>query len=737
MPQILKKIELNGFKSFAQKTSLEFANGVTAIVGPNGSGKSNIIDAIRWILGEREAKNLRGAKIEDLIFAGTPKRPRLGQAQVSLYFDNHKRTLPLDFPEISIMRQANRSGLSQYFLNSDEIRLKDLTEFLAKARLGNKGLVVITQGNSDVFIKASPQERREMIEEILGLREYQIKKNEAENKLKNTLINLDKAKALAEEIFPHLRSLKRQTSRWEKRGEIENELRELENKFFGYQLKTFKNQIKEIEKEIKNWDDKISLLNKNRSTAENKLKEVESQRPAEQEELKSIKASRGKIFEEKNAIQKELGSLEAQLEIIGRDKNSEIIPDSRLMFALIKKAKNGLESGLGKNFEDLKKSIKEILSEINGLLDSHQLTEENAKKSENIQNRLRETGYRLEKINRELVLLDEKEKNLDKGQEDFYQNFKSVLREVEEIKDNIDKNLSEKRQLEFEKEKISIKIQELERQISQVNRRPEEFENFDLSQFSINPDQGNENSLASIERRTLRLRGELINLEEIDENLLKEASETEQRYNFLKQQTEDLERADKDLKSLIKDLNQKIKAEFGTALEKINKEFDKFFGLMFGGGKASLKIEQPKIAKNNGEDDLDGGNETDEIAQEAADKEISGGIDINVSLPRKRLNSLEVLSGGERSLVAIAALFALISVSPPPFLVLDEADAALDERNAKRFAEILKEFSKETQFIIVTHNRTIMEAADILYGVTTGEDGASKVVSLKLSAVAK
>jgi chromosome segregation protein len=672
-----------------------------------------------------------------LIFAGTPKRPILGQTQVSLFFDNRKKTLPLDFPEISIMRQANRGGLSQYFLNSDEIRLKDLTEFLAKARLGNKGLVVITQGNSDVFIKASPQERREMIEEILGLREYQIKKNETENKLKNTLINLDKAKALAEEILPHLRSLKRQTSRWEKRGEIENELRDLENKFFGYQLKISENQIKEINKKIKDWDEKLAELSKSKVIAENKLKEVELQRPAEQEELKSIKINRSKIFEEKNALQKELGRLEAQLEIIGRDKSSEIIPDSRLMFSLIKKTKSSLENNIDKNFDDLKASIKEILSEINHLLNSHHLTEDNAKKSENIQNRLKEVSSHLEKINQELDLLDEKEKNLDKGQEDFYQNFKKVLREVEEIKDNIDNNLSEKRRLEFEKEKISIKIQELERQINQINRRPEEFKDFDISQFSIDQNQGCENSLAALERRSLRFRGELINLEEIDENLLKEAGETEQRYNFLKRQTEDLERADKDLKSLIKELNQKIKVEFGAALEKIDGEFNKFFGLMFGGGKASLKFEQPKIIKNNNEDDLEEKREPDEITQEEPDKEVSGGIEISVSLPRKRLNSLEVLSGGERSLVAIAALFALVSVSPPPFLVLDEADAALDERNAKRFAEILKEFAKETQFIIVTHNRTVMEAADILYGITTGEDGTSKVVSLKLSSVAK
>ncbi|MCL5733400.1 MAG: AAA family ATPase [Patescibacteria group bacterium] len=725
MPQTLKKIELNGFKSFAQKTSLEFADGITAIVGPNGSGKSNIIDAIRWMLGERDAKNLRGGKIEDLIFAGTPKRPRLGQAQVSLIFDNRRKTLPLDFPEISITRQTNRGGVSQYFLNGDEVRLKDLAEFLAKARLGNKGLVVITQGNSDVFIKSSPQERREMIEEILGLREFQIKRIDAENKLKNTLINLDKAKALTEEILPHLRSLKRQTSRWEKRGELESELKELENRFFGHQLKTLRSESKKFDREIEEWNKNIAQLEKDKSAAEERLKKVEAQRPAEQEELKYVKSKRGDLFEEKNAIGKEIGSLEAQLEIADINKPSENMPESRLMFSLIQKLKIDFEANIDKDANKLKELIQSALNEINGLLNSHSLAEAGREKTKAIKSRLEELNSKLENIGQEIDKLNEKERLLDKGQEEFYQNFKNVLREVEKIKDDIDKKISQKRQVEFEKERSSIKIQELSRQISQINRRLEEFEDFDTSKF---PDGQNDNeTLPAIEKRILRLRGELINLEEIDENLLKEASETEKRYSFLKQQTEDLIKASEDLKTLIKDLNEKIKVEFSAALEKINGEFGKFFEIMFGGGKAALKFEQPKIKKEKLDEEI--APQSDEPDEE---KEVEGGIEINISLPRKRINSLEVLSGGERSLVAIAALFALISVSPPPFLVLDEADAALDERNAKRFAEILNEFSKETQFIIVTHNRTVMAAANILYGVTTGEDGTSKIISLKL-----
>ena len=192
MYRLLKSLELNGFKSFAERTTLELPEGITAIVGPNGSGKSNVIDAIRWLLGEREARNLRGAKSEDLIFAGTKDRPRLGQAQASLQFTNEHQFFPVDFSEIIVARQVSRDGSSQYFINKSEVRLKDLVDFFAHSRLGARGLVVITQGNSDMFIRATPLERRGMIEEILGLREFQLKKTEAERRLASAEINLEK-----------------------------------------------------------------------------------------------------------------------------------------------------------------------------------------------------------------------------------------------------------------------------------------------------------------------------------------------------------------------------------------------------------------------------------------------------------------------------------------------------------------------------------------------------------------
>src|SRR3984957_10826635 len=246
----LKRLELNGFKSFAGKTVLEFPAGIVAIVGPNGSGKSNIVDAIRWLLGERDAKNLRGGKGEDLIFAGTQKRARVGIATASLHFENKNKFFPVDFEEVVVTRQISRGGDSKYFLNKSEILLRDLIDFFAKARLGSRGLIIIGHGDSDLFIRSTPMERREMIEEILGLREYQIKRGDAERRLKNTRINLEKTQALIEEILPHLRSLKRQTSRWERREVLEEELRSLENQFFGSQLHELATKTKTVETAI-------------------------------------------------------------------------------------------------------------------------------------------------------------------------------------------------------------------------------------------------------------------------------------------------------------------------------------------------------------------------------------------------------------------------------------------------------------------------------------------------------
>src|SRR5574343_243550 len=223
-----KSLEILGFKSFANKTIFSFPANVTAVVGPNGSGKSNVVDAIRWVLGERDLKGLRVARSEEIIFGGTPNKPRMSLAQVSITLDNSDNSLPIDFKEVVISRRKNRDGEKDYLINQSSVRLKDIVELLAKAKIGSQGMTIVNQGSADSILKASPKERRLMIEESLGLREFQLKKEEAKRRLVSTEENLSKTRALLEELLPHLRSLRRQVGKWEKREEIVSSLGGLE-----------------------------------------------------------------------------------------------------------------------------------------------------------------------------------------------------------------------------------------------------------------------------------------------------------------------------------------------------------------------------------------------------------------------------------------------------------------------------------------------------------------------------
>ena len=740
MSHFLKRLELNGFKSFAQRTVLEFPAGIVAIVGPNGSGKSNLVDAVRWLLGERDAKNLRGGKVEDLIFAGTQKRARVGMASASLHFENKNKFFPVDFEEVVVSRQVSRGGESKYFLNKSEILLRDLIDFFAKARLGSRGLIIIGQGDSDLFIRSTPMERREMIEEILGLREYQIKKADAERRLKNSRVNLDKTKALIEEIVPHLRSLKRQTGRWERRGELAGELKTLENHFFGSQLEELSVKATVIEATDAADRKREDALGKELHAAEVRQAAIESGQPEGKKALTKIKEDVRLLVERRSELQKDIGRLEAQVEMAQQaPRTSAKSGDlAEKLLDLVKKVKIELTRALDEDEMELRALIEGLIEEIDLAVE-----ERGGRKSavppvpEGLMRDLKKMTDDLAKLEQELAALHAEEGNIEEGQEGFYKTFKSAVAEVQAVKDRIMAWEHESREHLLEKERLGLRREEILRQIEQAGRKEEEFALIANRESLIAKQTINSSELAEVERRMFRLRGDLASIGEIDEALMKEAKDTESRHAFLVKESEDLERAAADLANLMHELSEKIKTEFDKSLGKINDEFEKFFGLMFGGGSARLKVETRDTGRGTRKMDEEGDDDNDkDDSFEDGENDFGedGGILIDVKLPRKKITSLDVLSGGERSLVGIAALFAMVSVSPPPFLILDEIDAPLDERNARRFSEMLREFSKRTQFIVVTHNRATMEAADILYGVTLAEDGTSKVVSMKFEA---
>src|SRR3989344_3031458 len=221
---MLKRLEVAGFKSFAKKTVLDFASATTAIVGPNGSGKSNVAEAFRFALGEQSMKSMRGKRAEDLIWNGSHSSARANRAAVTIVFDNAQRQFKVDFDEVAIERAVFRDGTSEYSINGSRVRLRDIEELLAGANIGETGHHIISQGEADRILLANPRERREMLEDALGLAVYEFKKNEAQKKLVKTEENIAQVNALRRELSPHLRFLEKQVEKLERADEMRQEL---------------------------------------------------------------------------------------------------------------------------------------------------------------------------------------------------------------------------------------------------------------------------------------------------------------------------------------------------------------------------------------------------------------------------------------------------------------------------------------------------------------------------------
>lgn len=720
----LKRLELQGFKSFAGKTFLDFPSRVVAIVGPNGSGKSNIIDALRWVLGEREAKQLRGETLENLIFAGTPKKAAVSLARVGLLFDNGDGTFPIDSNEVFLERRVDRSGTSQFSINGDEIKMKDLTPMLARAKLGTRGLTMIGQGQSDMFVQSSPDERRLMIEEVLGLKEFRIKKAQAERHLDASAVNMDKVRAMLEELIPHLRLLRRQKHRWDRRNEIEKELKDSENIFFSFRSHALQNELDSLSHPSEYLSAKRAALEGEVKDLENRIRAV-GETSEQTSRAREIRERISELFKKRATLGTELAKIEMMIEIEKKESVGSDIPVAELRNFVSEFYEKIDDVLTWSDAEKIKETLLRWKKRVAGFFaektprDTRGLEGERKKKAEEIQS-----------IDREIKVLRDEEESIARGQETANREFRAFVEELEVKKNEIRKIERDAQEQSFARERIAIRIEELEKDWVDAGRAPEE-----LKKLPYYGEVSDENA-RGMERKILRLRGELAAIGEIDENLVKEANESEERYEFLTKELSDLERAIADLKKLISELDEKIGSDFKSAFRQINDEFNNYFRIMFGGGKAHMRIERKRVAVQN----ADPQPEIPESfsindPREEEEKDEIGGIEIELNLPKKKITNLDMLSGGEKSLVSIAALFALIAVSPPPFLVLDEVDAPLDESNARRFADLVAEFSSKTQFIIVTHNRATMEAADVLYGVTMADDGVSKILSMKFEDV--
>jgi len=690
----LKRIILKNFKSFSGKTVLDFPCLFTAIVGPNGSGKSNIVDAVRWAFGEQSFKNLRAEKGRDLIFSGKNKDSSAGFAEVELIFDNSKKIFPLEVSELSILRRIDKEDNNNYFLNHQSCRLKDIVEVLAVARLGLKGLSIINQGSIGDILKVSSRERRVMLEENLGLKNLEIKKEEAKRKLENTLINLDKAQALQQEILPHLRSLKRQVSRWEKREKMKEKLLEIEKKYFVniYHQTLQENTHSHLD---------IDKIKKDIEGLENGIREKEKEIGLSNEKIdKSLEIQIKDITQQIIDLQDRKS---IQLRVLGRKEvSSKLNITGESLEKRIFSIKEKLQPLLNfSNLEEIKKEIKGIIQDINILINSGNQGEEK-------QGNLKEIQKGLEKIEKEI---NGKNKQLSNWQDQLNQrslDFRGKFQEIESKREEKEKLYRELQREEILNEKFRLRIEDFKRRLGEAGLEFQEIEK--LYQKEKNAQLVSLEEFSALENKIWRMKKELSEMGAEDENIINEYADVSNRYDFLGQQTEDLNKGVEDLNTLVKELNNQIEDRFSKAINGINEEFNHYFQLIFKGGSAKLI----------------------QVKQESNNHDVVWGIDIKINIPKTQLKGIDMLSGGEKTLITACLLFALVNQSNSPLVVVDEIDAALDEENSTRFSEILEALTKNTQFIIITHNRMTMNAVQIIYGVTLSENDSSQLLSLKL-----
>ena len=973
----LKEIEIAGFKSFADKININLDNNITCVVGPNGSGKSNIVDAVRWVLGEQSVKSLRGdGTMSDVIFSGSKSRKPLNVASVALTFDNSDNYLNMPYNTVSIKRRSYRTGESEYFINGEKCRLKDITELLLDTGVSKSSFNIISQGEISRILSSSPVERRFVVEEAAGILKYKTRREEALRKLDKTINNISRVNDIIGELEGRVEPLREQSEKAKEYLEVKDKLKEVEVGLLVEEITNINNTYQENKKKIEKLNNEIISLNteiSNNKLEEVKVKSLELEKEITElnnelviktkteEELNSkrniiherskydakdiqvhenitmLKNNKLSLSNDINLTEKDILDMTKNIETT--KKNMETLLNT-LSDAKIKKDNLNKEYNI-KNKEYLEKTNR--INIIKDNLENNLLVNSNVKKilnnprlsgihdafgnilntdnmyskalevaigssknfiivddsdsakeaieflknnklgratffpldtikpkgidfdtTDNIENdsgylgilsefvkyedkyrnivlnqlgniilvRDIDSGNRISKsINNrykvvtldgevihvggsitggsinvtvspitlknelsELIVesnslqivcedlirsINNQNSNIIAIEEDVY-NTRSEYTRFTEIKANLENNLLLKKQeldkvcqeldnlgnlennkLQEEEEKITEEYykarEERELLVKELNTKHKEYEKIKGEILNLEGDvrvqnndlRNKEKELKDIEISQSRMDGKLDNDLEIlsadyemtyekareeysldidfDEarnlvnkyksklksigmvNILAidEFKEVNERYEFLSNQRNDLLNAKETLYSIIEEMDEVMKEDFGKTFKLLQEEFKKVFQMLFKGGDATLKLTDPS--------DL-----------------LTTGIDIIASPPGKSLKTINLLSGGEKTLTAISLLFAVLNIRKVPFCIFDEIEAALDENNVDIFGHYLDNYKNKTQFLLITHKKRTMEYAKTLYGITMQESGVSKLVSVKL-----
>ena len=922
----LKSLEILGFKSFPDKTHLDFAAGITALLGPNGCGKSNVVDSIRWVVGEQSAKALRAERMEDVLFNGSESRKALNVADITLVISQDGTELPLDVSEVAIRRRLYRSGESEYFINNVAVRLREVRELFFDTGIGKSAYSIMEQGKIDQVLSNKPEERRQVFEEAAGITKFRAKGFEAERKLEKTRENMRQVSGILGEVRRSYEALKAQARKTESyrelrekifateldiqllrlrslnerkdgleaglrnrqerkdalrediesvRGTIERSIDEvnsmetslvdnqkklyrldLERQGKANQIKILGDRIHELERQVHSGEERFTFL-------ERKLAQSREEQTARSESLDELERMLGDVegnidsfvkdiqryqeritlndqevstlAEESSRQEERAESLRADLRRLTDDIVTELDQRLRelgysaqereraeasinslletLRIQMIGKQRllddvgslqavapgeeqkvlsslqgflgESLErlEDLGRSFAEYQRSTPIFLEEFlapEGIITRKRELDQAINESVARLSSLREKAESLRKENGELNLrigeyrhtleelrvnrarmytqrsglqaeIGRLQRDIDEQELQVQDSRKEIERSqlrLQEIQEQIEGLKAESSALEAQNRGVREQLAVLEKEIRQQNsglaqteeslkrktrsleQLHREIEGLQVNLAEVRAEIRNlyetfqemhsrelgefESRMYEVAGQLKELRGRLASEREAlkglgQVNLMapEEYAEVSERYRFLSGQLEDLERASEDLKKVTEEIRQESSELFLESYTTIRKNFHLMFRRLFGGGRAELKLVDPE-------------------------KVLESGIEIFAQPPGKKLESINLLSGGERTLTAIALLFAFYMVRPSPFCILDEIDAALDDQNISRFLHVLKEFASNSQFLIVTHNKKTIASADSLLGITMEESGISKIITLRL-----
>ncbi len=800
-----KKLELTGFKSFFDKTTFYIEDGLTGIVGPNGCGKSNIVEALRWCMGETSAKSMRGSAMEDVIFSGTSNRPEKNFSEVTLLIDNKNKECSeqyKNFDEILVSRKIERNKGSKYFLNEKEVRAKDAQTFFADLSTGAHSPSLISQGKIGQLVTSKPIERRAILEEAAGIAGIHARRHEAEMRLNAAENNLKRADELKKQQQRQLDSLKKQAEEATKYKEISKDIRKAEAGLYFLKLREIEKNKKEIQEKVNEQDDEISAikidLNHNNELLveeNNKLAPLRDRKMESLAKLQKINLDMSNLEEEEKRVKRLSTKLQNSLSTIDSDLEREksISLDSSLNEKRILEEKSELlktEKSLGttgieinenleiskRNLNDLKDELKELLFNIEKLIindkkisielfkniqilvdkitSAHENYASNYSKNETVKSdsikrkeRIKNIDVEMEnwknlKMNSEKMInnllnrktkiseeMQENQKNPEiiattKGQN--IQNLENTKKRGEELQEEL-------RSAEERFNKINLNIKEIQEKLITLReskarndatlegiaaRKKDLFYSIN-SELNINEEakllslsELNLDSLPSIDEQieiVNKIRKQRESLGTVNLRADIETKKFEDEIKKMEDDRADLYSAIIKLKTSINELNQKGRERLLDAFEKVNRKFNEVYTKLFSGGSAKLELVD-------------------------SDDPLEAGLEMFVSPPGKRLQSITLLSGGEQALTALSLVFAVFLVNPSPICVLDEVDAPLDDANVTRFCALLDELTNitQTRFVIITHHALTMSRMHRLYGITMPEKGVSQLVSVNL-----